>query len=106
MTKMYKYPKIINNISITKLQKSCPMYSLYIYCIFKSTKLLPYFAASNQHFSGMPEYVKHMILNNLQVFDIYNNKNDKVHSKLPQHQMTRNTEYVKHRNTYLKNVRN
>ena len=33
------------------------------------------FAASNQHFTGMPEYTKHMILNTLQVFDIYNSNN-------------------------------
>ena len=48
------------------------MYLLYIYFIFKSTKILPYFAASNQHFTGMPEYIKDMILNTLQVFYIYN----------------------------------
>ena len=29
---------------------------LYIYFIFKSTKILPYFPASTQHFTGMPEY--------------------------------------------------
>ena len=44
------------------------MYLLYIYFIFKSTKILPYFAASNQHFTCMPEYIKHMILNTLQYF--------------------------------------
>ena len=65
----------MNNISIAKLQKSCPMYLLYIYFIFKSTKILPYFAASNQHFTGMPEYIKHMILNTLQVFYMYNTNN-------------------------------
>ena len=43
--------------------------------IFKLTKILPYFAASNQHFTGMPEYIKDMILNTLQVFDIYNKNN-------------------------------
>ena len=31
--------------------------------IFKSTKNIPSFAASNQHFTGMPEYTKYMILN-------------------------------------------
>ena len=46
------------------------MYLLYIYFIFKSTKILPYFAATNQHFTDMPEYIKHMILNNLHVFYI------------------------------------
>ena len=44
------------------------MYLLYIYFIFKSTKILPYFAASNQHFTGMPEDIKNMILNTLQVY--------------------------------------
>ena len=48
---------------------------MYIYFIFKSIKILPYFAASNQHFTGMPEYIKHMILNTLQVFYIYNTNN-------------------------------
>ena len=51
------------------------MYLLYIYFIFKLTKTLPYFTASNQHFTGMPEYIKHMILNTLQVFYIYNKNN-------------------------------
>ena len=51
------------------------MYLLYIYYILKSTKILPYFVASNQHFTGMPEYIKHMILNTLQVFYIYNTNN-------------------------------
>ena len=59
-------------MSITKLRKSWPMYLLYIYFIFKSTKILPYFAASNQHFTRMPEYIKHKIWNNLQVIYIYN----------------------------------
>ena len=40
-----------------------------------SSKILPSFAASNQHFTGMPEYIKHMILNNLKVFYIYNKNN-------------------------------
>ena len=44
---------------------------LYIYFIFKSTKMLPYFSTSTQHFTGMPEYTKHMLLNTLHVF--YNN---------------------------------
>ena len=48
---------------------------LKIYFIFKSTKILPYFAASNQHFTGMPEYTKDMILNTLHVFYIYNKNN-------------------------------
>ena len=48
---------------------------VYIYFIFKSTKILPYFAASNQHFTGMPEYIKRIILNTLQVFYIYNKNN-------------------------------
>ena len=39
--------------------------------IFNSTKILPSFDASNQHFTGMPEYIKRMILNTLQVFYIY-----------------------------------
>ena len=43
--------------------------------IFKSTKILPSFAASNQHFTGMPEYIKHMILNTLQVFYKYHRNN-------------------------------
>ena len=60
---------------MTKLKKSCPMYLLYIYFILKSTKILSYFAASNQHFTGMPEYIKHMLLNTLQVFYIYNKHN-------------------------------
>ena len=30
---------------MNKLQKSCPMYLLYIYFILKSTKILSYFAA-------------------------------------------------------------
>ena len=34
------------------------MYLLYIYFIFKSTKILSSFAASNPHFTGMPEYIK------------------------------------------------
>ena len=51
------------------------MYVLYIYFIFKSTKILSYFPASDQHFTGMPEYIKHMILNTLQVFYIYNKNN-------------------------------
>ena len=75
MTKRYIYiykKMIISNISINTLQKSYPMYLLYIYFIFKSTKILPYFATSNQHFPGMPEYTKHMILNTLQVFYKYN----------------------------------
>ena len=42
------------------------------YFIFKSTKLIPYFAASNQYFTGMPEYIKHVILNTLHVFYICN----------------------------------
>ena len=33
------------------------------------------FAASNQHFTGMPEYIKHMILSTVQVFYIYNKNN-------------------------------
>ena len=66
---------MINNISIDKLQKSCPRYLLYIYFIFKATKILPSFAASNQHVTGMPEYIKHMILNTVQVFDIHNKNN-------------------------------
>ena len=37
--------------------------------------MLPSFAASNQHFTGMPEYIKHMLLNILQVFYIYNKQN-------------------------------
>ena len=41
---------------------------LYIYFIFKSTNILPYFAAS----TGMPEYTKHMPLDTLHVFHIYN----------------------------------
>ena len=36
-------------------------------------KILPSFAASNQHFTGMPEYINHMILNTLQVFYICTN---------------------------------
>ena len=57
------------------------MYLLYIYFIFKSTKILPYFAASNQHFTGMPEYIKHIIVNTLQVLYIYN-KNNLHHFRL------------------------
>ena len=48
---------------------------LYIYFIFKSTKILPYFAASTQHFTGMPEYTKYMLLNTQHVFYIYNKNN-------------------------------
>ena len=44
---------------------------LYIYFIFKSTKILPYFAASTQHFIGMPEYTKHSLLNTLHVYFTY-----------------------------------
>ena len=51
------------------------MYLLYIYFIFKSIKILPYFAASNPYFTGMPEYIKHMIWNTLHVFYIYNKNN-------------------------------
>ena len=53
------------------------MYLLYIYFIFKSTKILPYFAASQNitGMPGMPEYIKRIILNNLQVFYIYNKNN-------------------------------
>ena len=43
--------------------------------IFESTKILPYFAASNQHFTGMPECTKHMILHTLHVFYIHNKNN-------------------------------
>ena len=35
-------------------------------------KILPYVAASNQHFTAMPEYTKHTILNTLHVFCIFN----------------------------------
>ena len=38
-------------------------------------KYYHFVSASNQHFTGMPEYIKHMILNTLQVFDIYNRNN-------------------------------
>ena len=38
-------------------------------------KILPNFAASNQHFTAMPAYIKHMILTTLQVFYIYNKYN-------------------------------
>ena len=48
---------------------------LYIYFIFKSTIIFPYFAASTQHFTGMPEYTKHMLLNTLHVFYMYNTNN-------------------------------
>ena len=41
--------------------------------IFKLTKILPYFATSNQHFTGMPECTKYMILNT--AFDIHNANN-------------------------------
>ena len=68
-------PKIINNISITILQKSCPMYLLQIYFIFKLTEILLCFAASNQHFTGLLEYAKIMILNTLYVFYIYSRHN-------------------------------
>ena len=40
-----------------------------------SNKILPSFAASNQHFTGMPEYIKNLILNTLQVFYISNKNN-------------------------------
>ena len=69
MTKSY-----IGHISITKLHKSCPMYLFYINFIFKSTKILPFFAASNQHFQVCQYISKHMILNTLQVFYIIYNK--------------------------------
>ena len=36
---------------------------LWIYFIFKSTKILLYFSATNQHFTAMPEHTKHTILN-------------------------------------------
>ena len=42
---------------------------------FQINKKLPYFAASNQHFTGMPEYTKHMILKTLHVLYIYNKNN-------------------------------
>ena len=42
---------------------------------FKINKNITIFAASNQHFTGMPGYIKHMILNTLQVFYIYNKYN-------------------------------
>ena len=40
-----------------------------------NAKIIPSFAASNQHFTGMPKYIKHMILNTLHVFYIYNKNN-------------------------------
>ena len=42
---------------------------------FQINKYITIFAASNQHFTVMPEYIKHMILNPLQVFYIYNTNN-------------------------------
>ena len=51
------------------------MYLLWIYFIFKSTKILPYFVASNQHFTGMPQNIKDMIVNTVQVLNIYNTNN-------------------------------
>ena len=37
---------------------------------FQINKNITIFASSNQHLTGMPEYIKHMILNTLQVFYI------------------------------------
>ena len=41
---------------------------------FQINQNITIFAASNQNFTDMPEYIKHMILNNLQVFYIYSKK--------------------------------
>ena len=38
-------------------------------------KILPYFVASNQHFIGMLQNIKHMIVNTVQVFNIRNTNN-------------------------------
>ena len=51
------------------------MYLLYSYLILNSTKILPYFVESNQHFTGMPQNIKHMIVKTVQVFNIYNINN-------------------------------
>ena len=48
------------------------MSNVFIVDLFSNRqKILKSFAASNQHFTDMPEYIKRMILNNLQVFYIY-----------------------------------
>ena len=42
---------------------------------FQINKLLPYFVASNQYFRGMPPNIKDMMVNTVQVFNIYNKHN-------------------------------
>ena len=49
------------------------MYLLYIYFIFKSTKMLRYFAASNQQFTGMPINQTHDIEYSASILDIQQN---------------------------------
>ena len=48
---------------------------------FQINQNITIFAASNQNFTDMPEYIKHMILNNLQVFYIYS-KNHLHHFRI------------------------
>ena len=43
-----------------------------MYCRFILFSNQQKFAASNQQYTGMPEYIKHMLLNTLQVLYIYN----------------------------------
>ena len=60
MTKSYIYPKIINNILIIKLQKSCPVYLLYIYFIFKSTNNITIFCCIESTFyRNATKYLRH-----------------------------------------------
>ena len=42
---------------------------------FQMKKILQYFVASNQYFTGMPQNIKDMIVNTVQVFNIHNKNN-------------------------------
>ena len=42
---------------------------------FQINKNITIFFASNQHFTGMPQNIKDMIVNTVQVFNIYNKNN-------------------------------
>ena len=46
-----------------------------VYRTLLTSIIKPNTAASNQHFAGRPEYIKHMILNTLHVFYMYNKNN-------------------------------
>ena len=57
------FPKIINNISIiAKIISNIFIIYLFYFQINKNITI--YYC--NQHFTGMPEYIKHMILDTLQ----------------------------------------